>query len=149
VQVSARFRHMDECLEMAMSHGLAIGALIDFERPAGRHMTPPALSISRHRYSCDGDSSDNEHDGSPSLSPTQDVATPLAQAGHEHGGLHTATRVFLAKFGASRSQHITVEATARELSIPVTDTHALLAVLEVLEVRAQTIHVFVRSAPVS
>lgn len=118
-----------------MSHGACVGPLTEYERPArhaqGRPATPPILQP-RHRYSQAADSSDNE-DGPAVSTPDQDVPTPLPDTGNT---LHTATKLFMSKFGpACKGGAITVDTVAAELGLPITDVHALLAVLEVLEVR--------------
>ena len=118
-------------------------------------VTPPSAA---HRYSvsCHPESSESDLDdrtpnvcieaSGDSLLPNQaldeDVLTPLANTGRQQGGLHTATRVFLSRFSSSssRSPQITVQEVGKQLSLPVTDVHALLAVLEALEVCSYHIH---------
>lgn len=128
---------MDD-LEVAMSYGMEIGALSEYEMARSPKITPPSLQVTpQNRYrDVDDSPGSQEEDGAEDLeeSPGHDMLTPLAHTGHEQGGLHTATRVFLSKFGPSWSGPITVKQVSDELSLPATDVHGLLAVLEVLEV---------------
>lgn len=121
-----------------MAHSLAEGT-VTLEQCGESNtpkVTPPYLELTPHRYGDGCDTSGSEGDAADSYYEEAggDMATPLVQTGHEQGGLHTATRVFLSKFGPAWKGPINSETVSQELSLPAKDVHALLAVLEVLQV---------------
>jgi hypothetical protein len=129
--------HLMDDLEMAMSYGMEVGTLSEYEITRTAKITPPSLRVTpQNRYLDMDDSPGSQEDSEEDQDESHghDMLTPLAHTGREQGGLHTATRVFLSKFGPSWSEPITVKLVSEELSLPVTDIHSLLAVLEVLEV---------------